>query len=279
MTDFKIRLKNIVVSSLYANKIREKEPNKKFVKNNSVGYIIKNYNDKSDLLYINSSRNKQNNIRRPIKFKQQESYHRISLYKKYKKNNSKLKTISRNMIDDYKSENSSSSHFYDYSLSSRANKNNKLSFSKNSPHGIRKELSLLNNKPSNSLYSRINYHNKPSSHSKNTIRSNFSTLNNFKINKKKETINDYMKKNYNTYSNDLLNKFLINKGKHNLRRVEKKIINKIQLMENENKENKIKNLLINRPPIILNDKNFNLKFTLNDYNYLLPSSRYKKKEV
>ena len=280
MTDFKLRLKNLIVSSFYANKIRGKDPIKRFVKNKSVVCNIQNYNDKSDkiAININNIRHKQNIIRKPINYKSKIPTHRISLYKKYKKYNNNTKNIiSRNIINDYKTKNNTSSYFYDQSLSSRTNNNNKPSYSY-SINTIRNDLSILNNKPS---YSPSTYRNNLSilntkpSYSPKTIRSDYSSLNDFHVNYKKKTTSNYLKKNLNIYSNDLLYKFLAKKEKQHLRRVEQKIIKKIELIENENKDNKVKNLLINRPPIILD--NYNSKFNNNDYNYnyFIPSSRHR----
>ena len=65
MTDFKLRLKILVLSSLYSNKIRGKGPIKKFVKNKSVVCNIQNYNNKSEkiAININNIRHKQNIMR------------------------------------------------------------------------------------------------------------------------------------------------------------------------------------------------------------------------
>ena len=78
--------------------------------------------------------------------------HCILLYKKCKKYNSKTKNkISRNIINDYKTKNNNFTNFYDQSLSSRTNNNNKLSYS----------------------------------YSINTVRSDYSSLNDFHVNFKK----------------------------------------------------------------------------------------------
>jgi len=238
MSDFKEKLKRLVVSSFYGNKTIQNNPNKKLIKNNSVNYKFKKNNDISDYIIIDiNNKNKQNNIKKLTNYNTNKASHRISLYKKYKKYKSKpKKNISRNIINNFKIQNSTSSYFYDHTTSSQINNN------------------------------------IPSYNSKNSILSNMSTLNNFYIKQNTKNGNNYNLKGNTNFKNNSLYK-IIKKEKPILRRVENKIIKKIELIENQNKENKVKNLLINRPPRMLNNDNY--KFNINDYSYFMPSSRYK----
>ena len=111
----------------------------------------------------------------------------------------------------------------------------------------------------------------------NSVSSNHLTVNNFfnknilnKIsnNKNKNNKINYRNRNYLDYQTNNI------KSKKSSNRVGK-IIQKIELIENENKEKKVKNLLINRSPIVFNNSLY--KSSNYSYTYYLSKSKDESK--
>lgn len=252
--DFNQKIKKFMRTSYHEDKRLENIYNQKLSNKYTVNSCFKNNNDIHDFLYIKNKNNKQNmkndsnkniyNIYNNNSINRKNDH--ISLYKKYKKYNSiydgHKSNICKNILDEYNNSKNSSHIINNFSLSSKI-KNQKIS------HNNRNIL--LTKLAMNKLY------------------------NNFSQNKRKQNKSN-SKSSFNEnaefsgYSN-------INKEKFTPSRVENRIIQKIQLIENENKENKVKNLLINRPPRVLNNDVF--KFDTSDYSYFLPTTRYKDKNV
>ena len=212
-----------------------------------------NNNEIHDFLYLKNKQNKQNiknNSNKNIYINNSISRknEQISLYKKYKKYNSiydgQKSNICKNIFDEHNNSKNSSNIINNYSLSSKI-KNQRIS------HNNRNIL--LTNLAMNKLYNNFSKNkrnfNQNKNNSKNSLNENFEYSCNSNISKEKLTSS----------------------------RVENRIIQKIQLIENENKENKVKNLLINRPPRVLNNDVF--KFDTSDYSYFQPTTRYKDKNV
>ena len=246
MKDFNHKLKTIVEYSYSENIKSEKTINHNIIKNNSVYSFFKINNNILDYLILrNKNKIKNNNINNI-----NNTNNNMSLYKKYKKYNSiynKPKNC-RNILNKFKSnENSYSStkNYLFYPLNTHI-KNLKSLYNDNHD----KKCTLTNYTFKNSYNN--NNHNNHNIKNNNYFNKLFSdSKNNFK--------------EYSSY---------YNKDKYASNRVKNGIIQKIELIENENKENKVKNLLINRPPRNLDKDVF--KFDLKDFSYLLPTSRYNK---
>ena len=252
--DFNQKIKKFMKTSYHEDKRLENIYNQKLSNKYTVNSCFKNNNDIHDFLYIKNKNNKQNmkndSNKNIYSIYNNNSINRkndhISLYKKYKKYNSiydgHKSNICKNILDEYNNSKNSSHIINNFSLSSKI-KNQKIS------HNNRNILltKLAMNKLYNNFSQNKRKQNKSNSKSSFNENAEFSGYNN------------------------------INKEKLTPSRVENRIIQKIQLIENENKENKVKNLLINRPPRVLNNDVF--KFDTSDYSYFLPTTRYKDKNV
>jgi hypothetical protein len=242
MSNFRQKLKMLLESSFHDIK----KINSIYRKN-----ITRN-NDKFETNIINIKDYSHLNIPEKIKYKNKNrsfitsinNYNnreteKISLYKKYKKYNSIFnkpkKIICNNILDSYKmDENKKTRHIFDYPVSS--------------------QMLVKNRRFSNSIST--NNLTVDSVINKNNENNNYN--NNHKIN--------YRNVNYIDYK---MNK--IKKKKNSSNRVGNKIIQKIELIENENKENKVKNLLINRSPIVFNNTIY--KSSNCSYTYYISKSR------
>ena len=252
--DFNQKMTKFMRTSDFEDKRLENIYNKNLVNKYSVNSFFKINNEIHDFLYLKNKKNKQNiKNNSNKKIYNNSSINRkneqISLYKKYKKYNSindgqKSNTCKNIILNEYNNYQNSSHLINNYSLSSKI-KNQKIS------HNNRNILltNLAMNKFYNDFSKNKNNSKQNKTNSKNSFNENFEYSSNNNINKEKLTSS----------------------------RVENRIIQKIQLIENENKENRVKNLLINRPPRVLNNDVF--KFDTSDYSYFLPTTRYKNKSV
>ena len=247
--DFNQKMKKFMRTSYYEDKRLENIYNKNLVDKYSANSFFKINNH--DFLFFKNKKNKQNNSNK--NFYNNSGINRkneqISLYKKYKKYNSinegqKSNIYKNNILNEYNKYKNSSNLLKNYSLSSKI-KNQRIS------HNNRNILltKLAMNKFYNDFSKNKSNSRQNKNSSKNSINENFEYSSNNNISKEKLTSS----------------------------RVENRIIQKIQLIENENKENKVKNLLINRPPRVLNNDAF--KFDTSDYSYFLPTTRYKDKSL
>ena len=251
--DFNQKIKKFMRTSYHEDKRLENIYNKKLTNRYSVNSCFKN-NDIHDFLYLKNKKDKQN--MKNMKYNSNKYIYnnsnvsrkneKISLYKKYKKYNSiydgQTSNICKNILDEYNNS-KNSSHINNYSLSSKI-KNQRIS------HNNRNIL--LTNLAMNKLYNNFSKNRRNVNYNKSNSKSSFNDF-------------EYSSKNS------------ISKEKLASSRVEDRIIQKIQLIENENKENKVKNLLINRPPRVLNNDVF--KFDTSDYSYFQPNARFKDKSV
>ena len=220
-----------------------KKYNKKSILNNNKFHSRIIFNNEVSHLYIPEKNKTKNNsfINNINNYKSKEK-EKISLYKKYKKYNSIFESSKnderRNILDNYKKNNNlKTNHIFEYSLSSPKLIKNKRTSSSTSSHNL--------------------------------------TLDGFfKKNNENKRINDYVHKNKINYRNRNYIDIPINnlkKSKNSSNRVENKIIQKIELIENENKQKKVKNLLINRSPIIFNNNIF--KSSNYTYTYYISKAK------
>ena len=242
MSNFRQKLKKLLESSFYENKkidnIYHQKNNRSNNKFNSK--IIYNKNIKH-LFIPERNKTKNNSFIYGVNNYKSKEKEQLSLYKRYKKYNNILdkpnKNICTNILDNYKNnENSKTQQIFDYSLSSKMIIRNKR----------------LSNSTSTNHLTVDNFFNKNNDKS---IENNYNNKN--KIN--------FRNKNYLEYQMNNI------KRKNSSNRVENKIIQKIELIENENKEKKIKNLLINKSPIVF----INSIYKSSNYNYTYHTSKSK----
>ena len=226
MSNFRQKLKKLLESSYYENKKIESIYKNQSLLNNNNKFntrIIFN-NDVSHLYIPEKNKTKNNSFMNSINNYKSKESEKISLYKKYKKYNSIFRNqkegTCKNILDSYKINNNiKTNHILEYSLSSPK---------------------LIKNKRTS-----------------NSTSSNNLTLDGFfNKNNGNKRINDYNHKHKVNYRNRNYIDIPINnlkKKKNSSNRVENKIIQKIELIENENKVKKVKNLLINRSPIVFNN--------------------------
>ena len=226
MSNFRQKLKKLLESSYYENKKIESIYKNQSLLNNNNKFntrIIFN-NDVSHLYIPEKNKTKNNSFMNSINNYKSKESEKISLYKKYKKYNSIFRNQKedncKNVLDSYKINNNiKTNHILEYSLSSPK---------------------LIKNKRTS-----------------NSTSSNNLTLDGFfNKNNGNKRINDYNHKHKINYRNRNYIDIPINnlkKKKNSSNRVENKIIQKIELIENENKVKKVKNLLINRSPIVFNN--------------------------
>ena len=241
MSNFRLKLKRLLETSFNENKKIDSVYHKKIIQNNKTLDSKFIFNNVSKLLLPERNKSKNISCINNINNYNTKENEKICLYKKYKKYNSifdkpRIK-VSKNILNSNKiQETEKTRHIFDYSLSS--------------------QMLIKNKRQSNS------------------ISSNHLTLDNF-FNKKQENkvaknnkkmpIN-YRNRNYIEYQMEK-----IKKKKNSSNRVGNKIIQKIELIENENKEKKIKNLLINRSPIVFNNNMY--KSSNHSYTYYFSKSR------
>lgn len=246
MSNFRLKLKRLLETSFNENKKIDSVYHKKIIQNKKTLDSKFIFNNVSKLLLPERNKSKNISCINNINNYNTKENEKMCLYKKYKKYNSifdkpRIK-VSKNILNSNKiKENEKTRHIFDYSLSS--------------------QMLIKNKRQSNS------------------ISSNHLTLDNF-FNKKQENkvaknnkkmpIN-YRNRNYIEYQMEK-----IKKKKNSSNRVGNKIIQKIELIENENKEKKIKNLLINRSPIVFNNNMY--KSSNHSYTYYFSKSRNDSKK-
>ena len=238
MSNFRQKLKKILESSFNENKKIDSIYHKKHIQNNDLLDSKFRFNKVSKLYIPERIRTKNNSFLNNINNYNNKESEKISLYKKFKKYNSILERpkikVCRNILDSYKiNENSKTRKIFENSLTSQMlSKNKRPSNSLSTNHlTIDNILKNPSNKKNNNRH-KINYRNN-----------NFLEYEMSKIRRKKNSINP----------------------------VGNKIIQKIQSIENENKEKKVKNLLINRSPIVFNNSIY--KSSNYSYTYYLSKSR------
>ena len=225
MSNFRQKLKKLLESSYYENKKIDSLYQKQSILNNNKFHSRIVFNNEISHLYIpEKNKTKNNSFLNSINNYKSKEKEKISLYKKYKKYNSIFEKSKndecRNILDSYKKNNNiKTNHIFEYSLSS--------------PKLI-KSKKIISSTSSNNV-----------------------TLDGFfKKNNENKKINDYNHKHKINYRNRNYIDIPINnlkRTKNSSNRVENKIIQKIELIENENKKKKVKNLLINRSPIVFNN--------------------------
>ena len=245
MSNFRQKLKRLFESSFNENKKIDSIYQKKIITNNKIVDSKIMFHNSSNLFIQDKSKTKNGSFINSIDNYNRKEPESISLYKKYKKYNSLFEKVniklSKNIFDSNK---------INYNLKTRPIFDNSLS-----------SKIITKNK-------RIN----------NSISTNHLTINNFfdknnlnRTNNGKNYANhqiNYRNRNYLDYQKNN------NKSKKSLNRVGK-IIKKIELIENENKEKKIKNLLINRSPIVFNNSLY--KSSNYSYTYYISKSKNESK--
>ena len=245
MSNFRQKLKRLFESSFNENKKIDSIYQKKIITNNKIVDSKIMFHNSSNLFIQDKSKTKNGSFINSIDNYNRKEPEIISLYKKYKKYNSLFEKVniklSKNIFDSNK---------INYNLKTRPIFDNSLS-----------SKIITKNK-------RIN----------NSISTNHLTINNFfdknnlnRTNNGKNYANhqiNYRNRNYLDYQKNN------NKSKKSLNRVGK-IIKKIELIENENKEKKIKNLLINRSPIVFNNSLY--KSSNYSYTYYMSKSKNESK--
>ena len=243
MSNFRQKLKKLLESSYYENKKIDSLYQKKSILNNNKFHSRIIFNNEVSYLYIpEKNKTKNNSFINSINNYKSKEKERISLYKKYKKYNSifenSKKDVYRNILESNKKNNNIKiNHIFEYSLSSPK---------------------LIKNK-------RI---------SSSTSSNNLTLDGFFKKNNDNKKTNNYNHKHKINYRNRNFIDIPINnqkRTKNSSNRVENKIIQKIELIENENKQKKVKNLLINRSPIVFNNNIF--KSSNYTYTYYISKSK------
>ena len=245
MSNFRQKLKRLFESSFNENKKIDSIYQEKIITNNKILDSKIMFHNSSNLFIQEKSNTKNGSFINSIDNYNRKEPESISLYKKYKKYNSLFEKVniklSKNIFDSNK---------INYNLKTRPIFDNSLS-----------SKIITKNK-------RIN----------NSISTNHLTINNFfdknnlnRTNNGKNYANhqiNYRNRNYLDYQKNN------NKSKKSLNGVGK-IIKKIELIENENKEKKIKNLLINRSPIVFNNSLY--KSSNYSYTYYISKSKNESK--
>ena len=245
MSNFRQKLKRLFESSFNENKKIDSIYQEKIITNNKILDSKIMFHNSSNLFIQDKSKTKNGSFINSIDNYNRKEPESISLYKKYKKYNSLFEKVniklSKNIFDSNK---------INYKLKTRPIFDNSLS-----------SKIITKNK-------RIN----------NSISTNHLTINNFfdknnlnRSNNGKNYANhqiNYRNRNYLDYQKNN------NKSKKSSNRVGK-IIKKIELIENENKEKKVKNLLINRSPIVFNNSLY--KSSNYSYTYYISKSKNESK--
>jgi len=245
MSNFRQKLKRLFESSFNENKKIDSIYQKKIITNNKIVDSKIMFHNSSNLFIQDKSKTKNCSFINSIDNYNRKEPESISLYKKYKKYNSLFEKVniklSKNIFDSNK---------INYKLKTRPIFDNSLSSK------IITKNKRINNSISTNHLTINNFFDK-----NNLNRSNNGTnYANHQINYRNRNYLDYQKNN--------------NKSKKSLNRVGK-IIKKIELIENENKEKKIKNLLINRSPIVFNNSLY--KSSNYSYTYYISKSKNESK--
>ena len=245
MSNFRQKLKRLFESSFNENKKIDSIYQEKIITNNKILDSKIMFHNSSNLFIQEKSKTKNGSCINSIDNYNRKEPESISLYKKYKKYNSLFEKVniklSKNIFDSNKiNYNLKTRPIFDNSLSSKLiTKNKRINNSISTNH-----LTINNFFDKNNL--------NRSNNGKNYA--------NHQINYRNRNYLDYQKNN--------------NKSKKSSNRVGK-IIKKIELIENENKEKKVKNLLINRSPIIFNNSLY--KSSNYSYTYYISKSKNESK--
>ena len=245
MSNFRQKLKRLFESSFNENKKIDSIYQKKIITNNKIVDSKIMFHNSSNLFIQDKSKTKNGSFINSIDNYNRKEPESFSLYKKYKKYNSLFEKVniklSKNIFDSNKiNYNLKTRPIFDNSLSSKIiTKNKRINNSISTNH-----LTINNFFDKNNL--------NRSNNGKNYA--------NHQINYRNRNYLDYQKNN--------------NKSKKSSNRVGK-IIKKIELIENENKEKKIKNLLINRSPIVFNNSLY--KSSNYSYTYYMSKSKNESK--
>jgi hypothetical protein len=232
MSNFRLKLKKLLESSFNENKKIDIIYHKKLFKNNNKFDSKYMSNNTSNLFFPERNKTNNNSFISYINNYNTKEPEKISLYKKYKKYNSifdKPKiSIRKNIFDTYQiKEKNKKKHIFDNSFSS--------------------QMIIKNKRSSNSTST--NHLTIDSFFNKNKEKKITVNINNSKINYRNKKYLDFQITNF--------------KKKKSSNHIGNKIIKKIEIIENENKEKKVKNLLINRSPIVFN----NCLYKSSNYNY------------
>ena len=245
MSNFRQKLKRLFESSFNENKKIDSIYQEKIITNNKILDSKIMFHNSSNLFIQDKSKTKNGSFINSIDNYNRKEPESISLYKKYKKYNSLFEKVniklSKNIFDSNKiNYNLKTRPIFDNSLSSKIiTKNKRINNSISTNH-----LTINNFFDKNNL--------NRSNNGKNYA--------NHQINYRNRNYLDYQKNN--------------NKSKKSLNGVGK-IIKKIELIENENKEKKVKNLLINRSPIVFNNSLY--KSSNYSYTYYISKSKNESK--
>ena len=244
MSNFRQKLKRLFESSLNENKKIDSIYQKKIITNNKIVDSKIMFHNSSNLFIQDKSKTKNGSFINSIDNYNRKEPESFSLYKKYKKYNSLFEKVniklSKNIFDSNKiNYNLKTRPIFDNSLSSKIITKNKR----------------INNSISTNHLTINNFFAKNNLNRSNNIK-NY----NHQINYRNRNYLDYQKNN--------------NKSKKSSNRVGK-IIKKIELIENENKEKKVKNLLINRSPIVFNNSLY--KSSNYSYTYYMSKSKNESK--
>ena len=245
MSNFRQKLKRLFESSFNENKKIDSIYQKKIITNNKIVDSKIMFHNSSNLFIQDKSKTKNGSFINSIDNYNRKEPESFSLYKKYKKYNSLFEKVniklSKNIFDSNKiNYNLKTRPIFDNSLSSKIiTKNKRINNSISTNH-----LTINNFFDKNNL--------NRSNNGKNYA--------NHQINYRNRNYLDYQKNN--------------NKSKKSSNRVGK-IIKKIELIENENKEKKVKNLLINRSPIVFNNSLY--KSSNYSYTYYISKSKNESK--
>ena len=244
MSNFRQKLKKLFESSFNENRKIDNVYQKKIIKNNKNFDSKIMFHNSSNLFIQEKNKSKNFSFINNIKNYNCKEPENISLYKKYKKYNSIFDNtnikVSKNIFESYKINSKLKTRpIFDNSLSSKMIIKNKR----------------INNSVSSNHLTVNNFFNK-------------NILNKISNNKNKNNKINYRNRNYLDYQTNNI------KSKKSSNRVGK-IIQKIELIENENKEKKVKNLLINRSPIVFNNSLY--KSSNYSYTYYLSKSKDESK--
>ena len=244
MSNFRQKLKKLFESSFNENRKIDNVYQKKIIKNNKNFDSKIIFHNSSNLFISEKNKTKNYSFINSIKNYNCKKPENISLYKKYKKYNSIFDNtnikVSKNIFESYKINSKLKTRpIFDNSLSSKMIIKNKR----------------INNSVSSNHLTVNNFFNK-------------NVLNKISNNKNKNNKINYRNRNYLDYQTNNI------KSKKSSNRVGK-IIQKIELIENENKEKKVKNLLINRSPIVFNNSLY--KSSNYSYTYYLSKSKDESK--
>ena len=244
MSNFRQKLKRLFESSFNENKKIDSIYQEKIITNNKILDSKIMFHNSSNLFIQDKSKTKNGSFINSIDNYNRKEPESFSLYKRYKKYNSLFEKVniklSKNIFDSNK---------INYKLKTRPIFDNSLSSK------IITKNKRINNSVSSNHLTVNNFFNK-------------NVLNKISNNKNKNNKINYRNRNYLDYQTNNI------KSKKSSNRVGK-IIQKIELIENENKEKKVKNLLINRSPIVFNNSLY--KSSNYSYTYYISKSKNESK--